>query len=158
MNRHPALLLAAVVGVIHGAFSLYWAFGGTWLLETIAVDASSLEGLGWLVVLIGLAKIAFALIPLTGDIRTITFGNLRTYGRSIGYLGMIALIVYGGVNTVGANLVLGGIIPRDDYDLPSMIGHAWLWDPLFLLWGVLLLIGLLRTRRPREERTSPGQR
>lgn len=27
-----------------------------------------------------------------------------------------------------------------------MFGHTFLWDPLFLVWGVLLLSGLATTR------------
>lgn len=27
-----------------------------------------------------------------------------------------------------------------------MIGHAYLWDPLFLDWGAALMIGLLASR------------
>ena len=30
-----AVRIAFLVGVIHAAFSLYWALGGTWLLDTV---------------------------------------------------------------------------------------------------------------------------
>jgi len=39
-----------------------------------------------------------------------------------------------GANTVVAALVLaGGIDPDGGYDRRAMIGHAFLWDPLFLI-------------------------
>lgn len=48
-----------------------------------------------------------------------------------------------------ANLVLAGMIPPGlGYDRPGMIGHAFIWGPLFLAWGVALAAGLLAgTRR-----------
>ncbi len=35
-----------------------------------------------------------------------------------------------------------------------MIGHAYLWDPLFLAWGVALAIGLFASRG-RDATVSP---
>ena len=59
------------------------------------------------------------------------------------------LIFWGGINTVVGNLVLGGAIePSGGYDRPGMIGHAWLWDPLFLIWGTALAVGLAGSRQP----------
>ena len=43
--------------------------------------------------------------------------------------------------------VLAGWIPAaPDADLDGLKGHAWLWDPLFLLWGLALLGYLLLSR------------
>src|SRR5699024_8187782 len=36
-----ALVVAAVAGVIHGLFSLYWAIGGDWLVESLGHDLQS---------------------------------------------------------------------------------------------------------------------
>ena len=53
------------------------------------------------------------------------------------------LILWGGVNTVTGNLVLSGTVePDGGYDHDGMVGHAWLWDPLFFIWGVALVVGL----------------
>jgi hypothetical protein len=58
------------------------------------------------------------------------------------------LIAWGGVNTLTGNLVLAGVVvPAAGYDRDSMVGHAWLWDPLFLVWGIALALALLLTRR-----------
>jgi hypothetical protein len=36
-----------------------------------------------------------------------------------------------------------------------VLGHAALWDPLFLGWGLLLAVGLFRARpRGAQERAS----
>ncbi|WP_203567878.1 hypothetical protein [Aestuariimicrobium ganziense] len=65
--------------------------------------------------------------------------------------GAAVLVGCGGLNTAVANLVLAGVLPRgDDFDRAGMVGHAWLWDPLFLLWGVALVVGLWATRQRRS--------
>ena len=79
------LLGAASAGLVHAAFSLYWAVG----------DSDQ---------------------PLTGD----HGGRRPPPGR--------------------------GIHPDGGYDRQAMFGHTLLWDPLFLVWGVLLLSGLATTR------------
>ncbi len=66
------------------------------------------------------------------------------------WLASFVLIGWGGLNTIVGNMVLFGLIrPTDGFDRPVMIGHAWIWDPLFLLWGISLLTGLIRTRTTR---------
>ncbi len=146
-----AFLTAAVAGVIHGAFSIYWGFGGTWLVETLGDDLVELwEDHSLLLVPVGLFKVAAALIPLLlltpqdGRLPTL----LRGIIRGVSWAGGALLIVWGGINTVTGNLVLSGILePDGGYDRDGMIGHAWLWDPLFLIWGVALVLGLWRSRR-----------
>ena len=58
---------------------------------------------------------------------------------------------WGGLNAVVAHLVLAGAIaPGADYDHAGMIGHAWIWDPLFALWGLALAVALV-VGRPRHQ-------
>ena len=57
------------------------------------------------------------------------------------------LVAWGGLNTVVGNLVLAGaIVPDGGFDRPGMVGHAFLWDPLFLAWGLALAVGLWGSR------------
>lgn len=36
--------------------------------------------------------------------------------------------------------VIAGVIqPEGGYDADAMMGRAYLWDPLFVLWGALVL-------------------
>ncbi len=50
--------------------------------------------------------------------------------------------------------MLSGVIASPGgYDRASMIGHAYLWDPLFLLRGALLVTALILTR-PRKETSA----
>lgn len=140
---------AAVVGCVHAAASAYWALGGRWLLNTVgswAVDAATTAPLLASLVLgvVALAKVAAAVIPLLVEYGRI--GATR-FWRGVSWIGGIGLILYGGTNTVVAAAVLAGVIHSDGgYDEAAMIGHASLWDPLFLVWGLSLTAALLLTR------------
>ncbi|MGI8459476.1 MAG: hypothetical protein ACR2LI_15380 [Propionibacteriaceae bacterium] len=58
--------------------------------------------------------------------------------------------MWGGLNTVTGNLVLAGVVhSAGGYDRDAMVGHAWLWDPLFLAWGIAVAVTLLLTRSTR---------
>ncbi|OYN98446.1 hypothetical protein CGZ95_13955 [Enemella evansiae] len=144
--------IAAVAGVIHGIFSVYWGFGGNWLLETIGARlVEAFEGRRWLLLIVAAVKLGFAVVPFVWARR----GWPRHWIWRVGcygcYLGAVILVLWGGANTVIGQLVLAGVIrPDGGYDRAAMIGHAWLWDPLFVIWGVALLVGLLRLRHPRS--------
>ena len=151
---------ACAAGLVHAAFSLYWAAGGQWLLDTVgrwAVRQSREAPLrtGLLLGLVALAKTAGALIPVAA-----AYGRMprpRVW-RVLCWAGAVLLVLYGGANTVVSNAVLAGLVrPEAGYDRPAMIGHAWLWDPLFLLWGAALLGYLLLSRRvPQGAPHGPG--
>ncbi len=70
------------------------------------------------------------------------------FWRAVSWVGGLLLVVYGGVNTVVSGAVLTGVIrPTGGYDVDAMIGHAWLWDPLFLVWGATLVLSLWYSRK-----------
>ncbi|KAA9394822.1 DUF3995 domain-containing protein [Kocuria coralli] len=142
-------LIAAAAGTVHGAFSVYWGLGGDWLLRTVGESlVEAFAGIRGVLVLVGLVKIVAAVVPwLSRGWR----GPWRGIVRAVSWAGAVLLILWGGVNTVVGNLVLAGVVvPDSGYDRAGMIGHAWIWDPLFLLWGVALLLALLRSRRRRR--------
>ena len=145
-NAAPVgLLVAAALGAVHAGFSLYWSIGGTWLLSSLGSDlVARFQGWEWVLAPIGLAKLIGALAPIA----LARHGwPVRKLARTACWLGALGLIAWGGANTVVGNLVLGGVIrPESGYDRAGMLGHAFLWDPLFLGWGVALAIGLLATR------------
>jgi len=149
---------AALAGTLHAAFSLYWATGGTWLLDTVGDWAVRLTaeqpvaaglGLGAL----GAAKLAAAWIPvLVAEGR---LGGRRPW-RRVSWFGGGALVLYGGANTAIALTVVSGLVrPEGGYDSAAMLGHAALWDPLFLVWGGLLVASLWATR---ERVSAAGSR
>lgn len=143
-----ALLIAAAAGTVHGLFSAYWGLGGNWLVGTLGRQlVDEFTGKRWLLLPVAAIKIAFAVLPLVLA-RLAWLGG--KWWRILCWAGVVVLVVWGGVNTVTGNLVLAGVVaPAGGYDHDAMVGHAWLWDPLFLLWGIALAMALLRTGRKR---------
>ncbi len=140
-----ALLIAAVAGTVHGLFSLYRAAGGSWLVGTLGRQlVDEFAGKRWLLVPVAAIKIAFAVLSLV--LARLAWPGSRPW-RIVCWAGAAVLVVWGGVNTLTGNLVLAGVVvPGGGYDHDGMVGHAWLWDPLFLVWGVALAVALLLTR------------
>ena len=140
-----ALALAALCGVVHALFSLYWAAGGTLLIESLGSRlVETFRGLEWVLIPVGAIKLTAALAPVWLAHRG---WPARRLSRGACWVGAAALIAWGGANTVVGNLVLGGVIkPEGGYDRMGMIGHAYLWDPLFLVWGTALAFGLVSSR------------
>ena len=146
--------LAAGFGAVHAAFSVYWALGGTRLLATVgqwAVRLSEEEpflagaGLGF----VALVKLGGVAVPVG-----VEYGRIgwRRMWRALCWIGGVGLIVYGGINIVASGSVLAGLIDVEGgYDSAAMIGHALLWDPLFLLWGCALVAWLALSR----DRSAP---
>lgn len=146
------LVIACVAGLLHAASSLYWAVGGRVLLPTVgqwavdAVERSRVEA-AVLLGLIGIVKATAATVPVAAAYRRIP--GVRIW-RGISWVGGVFLVLYGGVNVAASGAVLLGIIrPEGGYDESAMIGHALLWDPMFLRWGVALVIWL-RFSRPER--------
>jgi hypothetical protein len=146
-----ALMIAAGVGTVHALVTIYWAFGGSALLQTVGRDMVALfAGRRWLLLPVAAVKLAVAVAPVVLDRRSWPW---RPLTRGLAWSAATVLIFWGGINTVVGNFVLGGAIePSGGYDRPGMIGHAWLWDPLFLLWGTALAVGLAGSRRPKPLR------
>lgn len=142
MRRRVPFLLAALVGGVHAATSIYWAAGGTALLSTVGAVADSAAGAGWVLTTVAVAKLVVAVTPLAPvDVRT------RRWLRPFGWITAVALCTWGAINTVSASLLCAGAIPRPTgYDATATLGHAALWDPMFLLWGIALVVGLWLTR------------
>ena len=145
-----AFAIAAICGLVHATVSAYWAAGGTTLLATLG--GTILAAVGdrtWLLWPVAAVKALVAVLPLLFE-----RSGWPPLTRTLGWLAGAVLVTWGGLNTVVGNLVLSGTIsPAGGYDRQAMIGHAWLWDPLFLIWGLALLTGLWLTRVP-DRRTA----
>ncbi len=124
-----------------GQHQVVWSLGGNLL--------ASLQGWEWLLAPIGLVKLIAAVAPIA---LARTGWPVRPLSRSACWFATLTLIAWGGMSTVVGNLVLAGAIqPQSGYDRLGMIGHAYLWDPLFLAWGVALATGLLSSRSHRVQ-------
>lgn len=135
------VLVAAAAGLVHAGFSAYWALGGTWLLSTIGAIAvefanrAPLES-GLMLGAVAVAKALAALIPVAVDAQRMPWPRVW---RAISWVGGGGLVLYALVNIVVSGAVLLGVlVPDGGYDRDAMIGHALLWDPLFLIWGLAL--------------------
>ncbi|WP_125107133.1 DUF3995 domain-containing protein [Gulosibacter massiliensis] len=140
--------VAALAGGLHVAITLYWALGGHALLWTMGTGfIAKFESMMWILWPVALVKAVGAFGPVWLSTHGWPWARLT---RLTVWLASFVLIGWGGLNTIVGNMVLFGLIrPTDGFDRPVMIGHAWIWDPLFLLWGISLLTGLIRTRTTR---------
>lgn len=157
-GRAWAAYAAGALAFLHATVSFYWAAGGTAGLSTIG---GTLEELGRarepamiaLLWLTGLLKFAAGLLALA---------LARPWGRAFprqllliaAWSGAILLTTYGGVLTLGGVLLLTGVIPASGTaDWTAIRWHTFLWDPWFLLWGILLATAALQYgREPRLSR------
>lgn len=109
--------------------------------------------------------VAFAILVAAGSVKAVAAavpfvvertrgGRLRRVVRVVSWAGGAFLVVYGSaVAAISAAVLTGVISPEESIDRRGLTGHALLWDPLFVVWGVLLLAGLWLTRegpRPVE--------
>ncbi|XAS77426.1 DUF3995 domain-containing protein [Dermatophilaceae bacterium Sec6.4] len=136
---------ACVVAVIHALPSFYWAAGGSAFVWTVGSWASDLQRdlpvlTAFTLGVVGILKLAGGVVPLFN-----AAGRLRAprvwWWACVA--GGVVLVFWGGANTVlgGASLLgaFGAVSPADRH---ALAGHVLLWDPLFLIWGALLLLGL----------------
>jgi hypothetical protein len=155
-SRTGAGYAAAAWGFAFGAVSVYWALGGTAGKETIAEDIEDVPlandpaivaGTAVLKLLAGL--LALALVQPWG--RSIPRRWLLAAAWSAGGL----LTLYGAANLIDHGLMVAGV-----RDTPEVLGsraarwHLLLWDPVWLLGGILFLAAARDFRRVGETRSS----
>ncbi len=149
---------ALVIGLAYAAISAYWALGGTWLLDTVGI-ALSKPGqsgrtaallTGWAAAVVKAIAAVLPLLAVGGWTLVADQGWLRPV-RVLAWIEAVILTGYGLVLTVTGLLVQAGIVAAAaDADHRALRWHAYLWDPWFLVWGILVVIALLRSRpRPR---------
>ena len=143
---------AFAVGLLYAAISLYWGAGGTWLLDTVGSSLGKGHGGSALVVLavwlaVGLKVIA-AVLPLLAVGADTSAGSGRPrLIRALTWVEALILTVYGLVWTAVGLLVEAGVIGTSaTADHRALEWHAYLWDPWFLVWGLLVTAALMRSR------------
>lgn len=137
--KNIGLYLFLIAGSLHSLATFYWAFGGDLGLATVGewtIEFKQTYGIKFLIVLlfVGILKLTATWIPII-----LTFKDNKLISI-ISYIGGTLLIVYGSMNTISGWLKLLGVISVN-FKL-SIIGQSFIWDPLFLLWGMGLLIFL----------------
>jgi hypothetical protein len=145
---------ACACGLAYAAISLYWALGGSWLLATVGASLAGTSSAAvkfavWAAVAL---KAIAAFLPLVaiGALRRPPQGWER-WLRRLTWLEALILTAYGLVLTATGLLVQSGVIaPPGHVDHRALRWHAYLWDPWFLVWGLLVTTTLVQSRRRRE--------
>jgi len=149
-----------LLGLLYATVSVYWGLGGTTLLDTVGGSLERGGRAGDLVVVLALGaavvlKVVAAVLPLLAIYR---LGGAR-WQRLVVVLTWIeaaVLVSYGLVlTTVGLMVQLGVIAVSASADHRALAWHAYLWDPWFLVWGLLVTAALLRTRHRNKTTTKP---
>jgi Protein of unknown function (DUF3995) len=151
-----------VVGLAYAAVSVYWAAGGTWLLDTVGGGLGQQGRAGDLGVIVAVwaaavLKVAGAVVPLAavGGTAWRPAGPRRRLLRVLAWAEAVILTAYGLVLAGAGLLVQSGVIaPAAGADHRALAWHAYLWDPWFLLWGVLAAAALVRSRLSQPGRAT----
>jgi Protein of unknown function (DUF3995) len=153
---------AFAVGLLYAAVSVYWGLGGSWLLDTVGASltqagrsASALLVLAvWLAV--GLKVIA-SVLPLLAVGAVAARVRWLHLIRALACVEAAILTVYGLNLTAVGLLVQAGLIGTPaSADHRALAWHAYLWDPWFLVWGLLVAAAILRSRQRARPLPQPG--
>jgi hypothetical protein len=118
-----------------------------------ALDTHRRIGL-WTVVIV---KIAAAILPLLALGRPPRSRWQRGI-RALAWVEVVILTSYGLVLTVPGFLIQAGVLrPGRGADHRALEWHAYLWDPWFLLWGLLAGAALLRGPSRGQATPVPGE-
>ncbi len=160
MRNNPAYV-AACLATLSAAVSVYWALGGTALLDTVGGtiermarrrDAGALA----LIAVVVAAKLVAAAIAMAATRwpPTLRAGRLVGLGNRLIGLG---LTLYGGVLVIAGALVLtGGIHSDASTDRHALRWHVACWDLWFFVWGVAQLRSARRYRAGLATSPSPS--
>ncbi|MFF4762938.1 DUF3995 domain-containing protein [Streptomyces sp. NPDC001292] len=136
---------AAVLAIVFGLFSFYWAAGGTFAIDTLGGAIQRMAqrrdpGFIAVVWITGALKIAGGLFSLS---------LVRPWGRVVprplmltaGWGGAALLTLYGALQVGSLLLVaLGVLTPSDPVEWKPLLWRLFVWDMSFLVWGILLFL------------------
>lgn len=148
-----------IVGLLYGAVSAYWGLGGTALLDTVGGSLEQGGRAGDLTVVLALwaaviLKLVAAVLPLAVIYRLGGVGWQRL-AKTVVWIEAAVLVVYGLVLTIVGLAVQFGVIDASaSADHRALAWHAYLWDPWFLVWGLLVVATLLCSRHRNRGATE----
>lgn len=136
--------------------SFYWVAGGTLGLDTLGDEIESLAATRevWflsLVAVTGLLKLVPCVLVLSlirpwGTRFSLTIRLLTVAG-----IGVLSFL-YGGVQLGVKVLVLAGVFTPTEIDTAGFWGHLLIWDPVWIVGGVLLCAVAWSQYSARQER------
>ncbi len=138
---------ASALMLLSAAISASWAAGGTGLLDTVGGSIARWGHAGGAGVKLALAAIVvLKLVAAWLPARAVRAPCPRAVRRLAGLEAAI-LTVYGGVLTGTGLVVQAGLVGGGpDADWKALDWHVYLWDPWFLVVGLLGWVALRRTR------------
>jgi hypothetical protein len=143
---------ALVLGVLYAAVSAYWGSGGTALLASVGGvferagrnGSAAVLAVVWLTVLLKLIGASLGILVVTAERLD---PRRRRQLRVVSWAVVSLLVLYGGVlSVVGWLIQIGVVSPAAHADHEALRWHAYVWDPWFLVWGLLLAAALLCSR------------
>jgi Protein of unknown function (DUF3995) len=146
---------AVVAAFAFAAVSLVWATGSTLGLDTLG---GSVERLGRErdAALLTANAVALMLKVLGG---VLALALVQPWGErlprrpllALGWLGSAVLVLYGTLQVTTLALVAAGlVVPDEALSDRALRWRLLLWEPWFLVWGLLLAGATLRSRRLRR--------
>ncbi|MGY1650198.1 DUF3995 domain-containing protein [Geodermatophilus sp. SYSU D01119] len=154
---------AAALALGSAGTSAYWTVGGTALLSTVggAVEELARRGgpaalaLGAATTAAKLAAAALALALVRPPARQLPRRLVTGAALAAGAL----LTAYGALQAGAGAAALLGLAGAPPADPVALRWHVLLWDPWFLLWGLLLgRAALLAARSPGRTGSPPARR
>jgi len=151
-------LAGMLLGLLYAAVSVYWGLGGTTLLDTVGGSLERGGRAGDLVVVLALwaavaLKVIAAALPLLAIYR---LGGARWQRLvwALAWIEAVVLVIYGLVLTIVGLMVQAGVVAASaSADHRALAWHTYLWNPWFLVWGLVVTAALLRARH-RDRRTT----
>ena len=134
-----AAYAACAWAVVFAAASFYWAAGGTVGEDTVGGVITRLPGIVALLWVTGALKVIGALLALA---------LVRPWGRvlprwlllTLSWAGGVGLTAYGAIPLVVNGLMVAGVLHvPGPVDWTAMRWHVFLWDPWWLLGGLLFV-------------------
>jgi hypothetical protein len=143
---------AFVLGIISATISLYWTLGGTLGLDTIGgeIEEAGRARNPTLIALVAAVTVIKAAAALFALALVCRWGRMfpRRLMIVLGWFGAVVLALYGGVLVgVEALVEIGVIKPQGPVDWKALRWHLYLWDPYFLIWGILLGLAVVHYSR-----------
>ena len=153
-----AAYAACAWAVVFAAASFYWAAGGTAGEDTVGGVITRLPGIVALLWVTGALKVIGALLALA---------LVRPWGRvlprwlllTLSWAGGVGLTAYGAIPLVVNGLMVAGVLHGPGpVDWTLMRWHVFLWDPWWLLGGLLFVAAAWSYQRRTQARRGAAYR
>ena len=158
-----AAYAAAAAALAFAAVSLYWALGGTAGLDTLGGQIEELARAGDP----GLRMAVWVSVVLKVLGGMLALALVRPWGRTVprwillaaAWGGSALLVLYGTIQMISLALVEFGVITVvEPVDRDALRWRLMLWEPWFLVWGLLLGVAAWQCTRAPTGRSGRRRR